>query len=877
MAISWNLPALANKIAHDVPFINTLLQALCKWAPETASSTGLPTGAKRMTTVSDGVQIQNFNGSAWESAGRLIHDADTVDGFDALDGDPKNLTGDALTPYKGTIPVRDNDGAIPGNLTGNAATASSAVTLSETLPISKGGTNATTAADARESLGANDAGNITAGTLALARGGTARSDGFSQDVVFPLTGSAFTSAKAEGQIGLTLPTKSGTDCDSLTRMGRYNCTGGTLNLHYPFAGQQLVEVTGDSVCLVQTSRTRDNKQVWQRTSTNNGASWTGWTPVSYVNNANLYIYISDSGSDANVGTDNAHPVATVARAMQIAQSMRNHGVLYLCFSRGEWGTVTINGGELPSVEIVIANYNNSAVTAKADYDSLASGTGTNLVNQPPVFSNLNLRSGFFSLRNIRPVKLNAYSSYISATKFMKVSQINSYESFVNISSGFICSYHADVGTGSFIALNNSVFRMANAAYYFDTTTNNVPTNGTFIAVADGSDIYVDGSATFSGTFSGKKYGFTSGACVRLGKAPGAWPGNTAGTGEWIENGAATLARRVKNTPVGTSYVAAVTADRALVTSTASSFGAVMNAPTKSYRVGLATWPGSNDLVYLYSVTNANVSAGTNTVAKSLTWNASNGDLTATRFVGPLEGNAKTATKATQDGSGNNIASTYLPKSGGTVTGTLILSRTTDAQGATDNGPALVIGGTRTQKHIEIDNDEIVAKANGTTLSSLHLNYEGGGVYVNGKLAVRGTGGTATKPIYVDGNGNVVASGSTVGGANQPVYLKSGVLTACNNFSTAVSDKSMTPSGNPASRSNDTTYTAATNGFLKVEHNNNIGNANVTVTINGHNTNMHCGQYGSGGQHSGGCCFFPVKKGWTYRVSKASWIGWQACS
>ena len=48
----------------------------------------------------------------------------------------------------------------------------------------------------------------------------------------------------------------------------------------------------------------------------------------------------------------------------------------------------------------------------------------------------------------------------------------------------------------------------------------------------------------------------------------------------------------------------------------------------------------------------------------------NGDVQATNFRGALVGNATSATKATQDGDGNTISSTYLKKSGGTMTGTL---------------------------------------------------------------------------------------------------------------------------------------------------------------------------------------------------------------
>lgn len=282
--------------------------------------------------------------------------------------------------------------------------------------------------------------------------------------------------------------------------------------------------------------------------------------------------------------------------------------------------------------------------------------------------------------------------------------------------------------------------------------------------------------------------------------------------------------------------------------------------------------------------------------------------------GTLDGNAATATKAVGDTNGARIDTTYLKLAGGTVTGTLVLSRTTDLSGTADNGPALVIGGTRTQAHIEIDNNEIQAKANGNTVSALYLQPDGGVCNVNGKRVVRGSGGGTARGVYVDGDGNVAAMSATVGGTargvylsggtvtamsatvggtstpvflnggtitklsatvgstTQPVFLSGGQLKVCNNYPSI----NMVPTGNPASRSNDTTYTAGTNGFLKVEHNDNHGQYDVEVTINGHLTRMHCGQYGSGGQHSGGCCFFPVKKGWTYRVHRASWAGWQPC-
>ena len=62
---------------------------------------------------------------------------------------------------------------------------------------------------------------------------------------------------------------------------------------------------------------------------------------------------------------------------------------------------------------------------------------------------------------------------------------------------------------------------------------------------------------------------------------------------------------------------------------------------------------------------------------------------APTFIGKLSGNAATATNATNDGNGNNIVNTYMPKSGGTFTGTvkcsgsLIIPTSTPSQ--TDDG------------------------------------------------------------------------------------------------------------------------------------------------------------------------------------------------
>ena len=112
-------------------------------------------------------------------------------------------------------------------------------------------------------------------------------------------------------------------------------------------------------------------------------------------------------------------------------------------------------------------------------------------------------------------------------------------------------------------------------------------------------------------------------------------------------------------------------------------------------------------------------------------------------------------------------------SGDTITGTLILSKTTDASGTSDNGPALVVGGTRTTQHIEIDGNEIVAKSDGTHGSRLSLNFDGGGdVYIGpGGLTIGtplgiGSGGTGQ-------NGVSSATAITFGTTDSRVTGKSG--------------------------------------------------------------------------------------------------------
>lgn len=138
---SFNGPKLTNPIRTDVPDTQEVLVALAKQDPTPISD--IPVGAKRLYEVSSGKwQWQKYNGSSWAAVPFLQHNVDQLDGYHA-----------AITPAANTVAVRNASGLLQDSITGNAATASSAATLSQTLPVNKGGTGATTSEMARANFG----------------------------------------------------------------------------------------------------------------------------------------------------------------------------------------------------------------------------------------------------------------------------------------------------------------------------------------------------------------------------------------------------------------------------------------------------------------------------------------------------------------------------------------------------------------------------------------------------------------------------------------------------------------------------------------------------------------------------------------------------
>ena len=148
------------------------------------------------------------------------------------------------------------------------------------------------------------------------------------------------------------------------------------------------------------------------------------------------------------------------------------------------------------------------------------------------------------------------------------------------------------------------------------------------------------------------------------------------------------------------------------------YGAIRIYGTGSYYGQIAQINGTSNVNHSLPATSGTIlNTGTTSFTPSLTSGTP---------IGTLKINNKSTTLYAPDN--------YLPLAGGTVTGTLVLSKTTDTSDTADNSPALIIGNTDSE-HLEFDTTNIMVKSPEAIPSVLTLNHDGGDVYI-GK---RGTG------------------------------------------------------------------------------------------------------------------------------------------
>ena len=889
---SWNIPALINKISEDVPAIKALLTALFKWTD--AGTEDVPEGAKRLQSVTGGRQIQEYSGSSWGSVGKLMHDVDMLDGKHAST---------AQTPD--TIPVRDANGSIPGNITGNAATATTASSVSSeyVVPIANGGTGATSAANARTNLGTDNAENITQGVLATARGGTGRSDGKVTDVFLT---DLNTGAVGLGQLGYTV-VKDGVDCNTLVNPGKYYCSGTTIPLHYPVGGNQhmFLEVARTSYGVtVQRATRTDAKGGYIRFSSNSGASWNPWMADGVNFGGDIHIYVSKGGSDSNSGLDPTAPVLTIGRAQDIARGCKTNGSIRFHVGPGEWGTWELRCNTFQCTFIYVVNYPDSQKTTVADFNTLTE-TG-NTGNQPPHFTTITAFDGCVHFGNISVDIINLNKTYFHTGEAISFCRFQ------------IKSAWAQVGPHTIrkdASITNSVFWLEQAFLYIPKTSNvflNSPTNVAFLDSSTGGGfVKIDTSATWSGSFAGQKYRFDGPIIVsQFSLNPNSFPGSQAGAGSYFMGNNLML---IGNFVLYGTYPHITCKYSDIVKGTAPSAtrwnqwqfqdknGSVLGGVEHGFgsdlvnRINLIAYRGATSDTSVncqiavgydgygnwFTYTPTPTAADNSTKIANTAWVRSatgNTNLNAAA----CRGNAATAPTAAAC-SGNSATASVASKLGTANVGSYnqpiyLENGVPKASGlvATSNNASLTKGtapssAVWTRSWITFDSK---GTAYENRVHEIRSCVDTGQTVFYELLAYSfksGVADPAVLGVYNNGSSKWATCPTPAANSNDTKIA----TTAWVRGRLSGSEYGMVPSANPEGRSVGATYTAGTNGFFKVETNN-IGDYWAGVWINGHESRVHIGEYGSGGNWSGNLVFIPVKKGWTYSCYSCSWCGFQPC-
>ena len=316
---SFDVAKLLNKITQDIPGINTVLKALAKW--DVSALTDVPDGAMQATTdTNNRLTIKKKVSGSYTPVAKLMHDVDTVDGYHASTSATANA-----------VAVRNSSGALPGNITGNAATSDTAVALATgtVVPVNQGGTGATTASAARSNLGLAGSADFTAHVA------TAASPSVSGHVALDALAADGTATAAPGGYGLGVFAPISTDLNTIVGTQFFRGGGTTANrpINISVYGIHIQYSTASAIQEAWTHETPPRKY----TRRFHMGAWEDWSP------------------SPNSITDNTNTTSSTIAASATAVKAVNDSAVHLTDAE------TVTGEKTFSAPPIIFNTNPSIV------------------------------------------------------------------------------------------------------------------------------------------------------------------------------------------------------------------------------------------------------------------------------------------------------------------------------------------------------------------------------------------------------------------------------------------------------------------------------------------------------------------------------------
>lgn len=498
----------------------------------------------------------------------------------------------------------------------------------------------------------------------------------------------------------------------------------------------------------------------------------GITDAASSSHTHNYLYTEQVSQEQNTDayTWIREYVMTRKRGHVYNMSGQEWQYLYGIATGGKYGNIirSTYGNGVPKMQLMglySGNWTNWInVLTESNYNSYSpslTGSGASGTWGISISGNAATATKLATARNLWGNSFNGTGNISGDLKFSDDNQVSytSHGMRIKSSEGFIgFSYilgSIDTGEKSFIGISlgwganpedddKSVRINANIFTY---KGNKIYHSGNFAAIT------IKANGTSLGTFDGstaKEFNITY---SNVGAAA------ASHTHSYLPLSGGTVTGAVKSSYASGSWINGVT--NACLSGNYTSYGAVLNMPVKSGRVSLSSYPGgSSDLIYFGYASAANISNGTNSFTKQMTWDAVNNNLTADKFTGALAGNASTATALTSSAGnatqpvyfsgGKPVACTYtLGKSvpsdavftdtkynfGGT---TFYSGNSSTAEHNannassnghyyyTSNGPATSIGASTS------DGALYVQSYSSSWVAQIAQDYRNGGLYVRGK-------------------------------------------------------------------------------------------------------------------------------------------------